>query len=294
MSAVDLSSGKASADDNFPVASVLIAPRHRPVVMAFYKVARMADDVADHPHAAPAEKLERLGAIEASLTGKDDQIGEAAHLRHALAERAITSQHMLDLLEAFRRDVTKTRYLDWAQLACEDYCRYSAAPVGRFMLDVHGESRETWPASDALCAALQVINHLQDCGKDYREIDRVYVPLDAIAAAGLTVESLAAPKASPALRGVIRALALRTRGLLDDSRALAPRVRDTRLSLEVGVIHRLAVSLNRRLIDRDPLSDRVHHRPHEALGGALLGAAGAMIGRLGGSAKTQTGAIGAR
>ncbi len=292
MSAADLSSGKGSADENFPVASVLIAPRHRPVVMAFYKVARMADDIADHPHAPPAEKLERLAAIEASLTGKDDAVPQAAHLRRILAARAITDQHMLDLLEAFRRDVTKTRYVDWAQLM--DYCRYSAAPVGRFMLDVHGESRETWPASDALCAALQVINHLQDCGKDYREIDRVYVPLDALAAAGLTVESLSAPKASPALREVIRALAVRTRGLLDDSHALAPMVRDMRLSLEIGVIHRLAVSLNRRLIERDPLSEKVHHRPHEALGGALLGAAGAMIGRLGVSAKPQTGAIGAR
>jgi hydroxysqualene synthase len=292
MTADSLSSGKDSTDENFPVASALIAARHRPVVMAFYKVARMADDIADHTSAPPAEKLQRLAAIEASLTGEDDGVAEAAHLRRVLEARAITGQHMLDLLEAFRRDVTKTRYVDWAQLM--DYCRYSAAPVGRFMLDVHGENRSTWPASDALCAALQVINHLQDCGKDYREINRVYVPLDALAGADLTVEALAAPKASAALRGVIADLARRTQGLLDQSRGLASAVRDTRLSLEIGVIHRLAVSLNRRLIERDPLSERVHHRPHEALGGALLGAAGAMIGRLGVSAKTQTGAIGAQ
>ena len=191
MSATDLSSGKGHGDENFPVASALIAARHRPVVMAFYKVARMADDIADHASAPAAEKLERLAAIEASLTGESDSIAEAAHLRRMLEARAITSQHMLDLLEAFRRDVTKTRYVDWAQLM--DYCRYSAAPVGRFMLDVHGESRATWPASDALCAALQVINHLQDCGEDYRTINRVYVPLDALAAADLTVECLAGP-----------------------------------------------------------------------------------------------------
>ena len=61
-----------------------------------------------------------------------------------------------------------------------DYCRYSAMPVGRFVLDVHGESRDLWPANDALCAALQVINHLQDCAKDYRELDRVYLPLDVL------------------------------------------------------------------------------------------------------------------
>ena len=102
--------------------------------------------------------------------------------------------HALDLLEAFRRDVTKLRYRDWDDLL--DYCRYSAMPVGRFVLDVHGESRDLWPANDALCAALQVINHLQDCAKDYREIDRVYIPEDALADAGISVEALAAPGCS--------------------------------------------------------------------------------------------------
>ena len=79
-------------------------------------------------------------------------------------------------------DVTKLRYRDWDDLI--GYCSYSAMPVGRFVLDVHGESRATWPANDALCAALQIINHLQDCGRDYRNLDRVYIPLDALAESG--------------------------------------------------------------------------------------------------------------
>ena len=95
-------------------------------------------------------------------------------LRTVLAEKKLDPVHALDLLEAFRRDVTKLRYRDWDDLL--DYCRYSAMPVGRFVLDVHGESRGTWPANDALCAALQIINHLQDCAKDYRELNRVYIP----------------------------------------------------------------------------------------------------------------------
>ena len=88
--------------------------------------------------------------------------------------------------EAFRRDVTKLRYADWGELM--DYCRYSAMPVGRYVLDVHGETRATWPLTDALCAALQIINHLQDCAKDYRALDRVYLPLDTMAAQGATPE----------------------------------------------------------------------------------------------------------
>lgn len=273
-----LASGKGSGDENFPVASILIAPRHRPVVLAFYRVARMADDIADHPTTAPKEKLARLAAIEGSLTGAEQSVAAAMALRGALIERGLASRHILDLLEAFRRDVVKTRYDDWADLM--DYCRYSAAPVGRFMLDVHGESPATWPASDALCSALQVINHLQDCGKDYRDLDRVYLPGDALAATGATVIDLARAKSGPSLRDTIADLARRTQGLLDAARPLASQARDTRLALEIGVIHALAVSLANRLTHRDPLSERVHHRPVEALGVALLGAGGALGSRL--------------
>ena len=285
----DLSSGKGHRDENFPVASVLIAKRHRPAVMAFYAVARMADDIADHETATPDDKLARLAAIEASLTGTD-AIPAAVRLRETMRTLSLSNQHILDLLEAFRRDARKTRYADWDELM--DYCRYSAEPVGRYVLDVHGESRATWPASDALCAALQVINHLQDCGEDYRQLDRVYIPLDELAAAGLDAAALGADRASPALRELIADLARRTLGLLETAGPLASQTRDLRLSLEIGVIHGLAVSLAERLTRRDPLSERVHHRPLEALGAAGLGGAGALIARVGGSAKSQTGAIG--
>ena len=275
----ELSSGKGHKDENFPVASVLIARRHRPAVMAFYRVARMADDIADHPTAPPEEKLARLAAIERTLTGQDEAVTTAAELRAVMTAKAISPQHMLDLLEAFRRDVVKTRYADWAELM--DYCRYSAAPVGRYVLEVHGEGPATWPASDALCAALQVINHLQDCGDDYCELDRVYVPLDALAAGEANVAALCAERASPALRIVIASLAGRVLDLLKTARPLAAQVRDTRLRLEVGVIDALAASLAGRLARRDPLSEKVHHRPHEALGVALMGASRALGARVG-------------
>lgn len=275
----DLASGKGHRDENFPVASLLIAPRHRAVVLAFYRVARMADDIADHPTAAPSDKLARLAAIESSLTGVDDTIADAVVLRAALVERGLTSRHMLDLLKAFRRDVIKSRYADWAELM--DYCRYSAAPVGRFVLDVHGESDSLWPASDALCAALQVINHLQDCGKDYREMNRVYIPLDLMRQAGVPVEILGGTAAGAALRGALSELGARTGVLLAEAAPLAGAVRDVRLAVEIAIISRLAVGLNRRLALRDPLGERVHHRKVETLVLALLGAGGAIGARLG-------------
>ncbi len=170
----ELQSGKGHSDENFPVASFLIAPKNRAPVMAFYRFVRAADDVADSATALSEEKLRLLEQMRQSLTGESNAVPEGVALRAILTERGLSSVHALDLLEAFRRDCTKLRYRDWDYLI--DYCRYSAMPVGRFVLDVHGETESLWPANDALCAALQVINHLQDCAKDYRELNRVYIP----------------------------------------------------------------------------------------------------------------------
>jgi len=178
-------------------------------------------------------------------------------LRAILAERGLSAVHALDLLEAFRRDCIKLRYRDWDDLI--DYCRYSAMPVGRFVLDVHGESRDLWPANDALCAALQVINHLQDCAKDYRGLNRVYVPEPMLAAAGIGVDALGLDKANPALSGVISALARKNAELLDTARPFARGIKDGRLALEVDLIQTLADDLNTLLMNRDPLSQPVHH-----------------------------------
>jgi len=257
ITASELQSGKGHRDENFPVASALIQPRHRPVILAFYRFSRAADDVADHPTASPTEKLRLLENFRSSLMGESDRTDQAVTLREILRTRELTPQHAADLLEAFRRDVTVLRYPGWDGLM--EYCRYSAMPVGRFVLDVHGESSEIWPANDALCAALQIINHLQDCAKDYRDLDRVYLPLDAMSQAGIGPEALKAPKASPALRRVTADLARRTMLLLETARPFASRIRDRRLALEVTVIQRLAEDLAAKLMRRDPLSERVHH-----------------------------------
>ena len=272
----DFRTGKGHKDENFPVASFILKPAHRGPIMAFYRFARTADDVADHAVATSDEKLALLEAMRATLAGESDENPEALALREVLTERGLSPEHGFDLLTAFRQDATKARYADWDDLI--DYCRHSASPVGRFVLDVHGESRELWPANDALCNALQVINHLQDCADDYRELDRIYLPEAALAAAG-GVQALAAPSASPALRGLIADLARQTQGLLDQSRPFAAGIRDGRLAYEVALIQRLAESLTARLIRFDPLSERVHHRPWEVIGLALAAGADRLFGR---------------
>jgi hydroxysqualene synthase len=261
-SSAQLRSGKGAQDENFPVASWLIKRRHRPVILAFYEFVRVADDIADHPALASTEKLARLDRLEASLLGRGRDEPEGLALREVLQNRGLSTRHAQDLLDAFRQDATKLRYKDWDDLI--DYCSRSAMPVGRFVLDVHGEVRDTWPASDALCAALQVINHLQDCGADYRALDRVYIPLDALAAQGIGVEALGYDKAGPALRACLDILVARTTTLLGESHGLETNVADTRLGCEISVIQSLAARLLGVLRARDPLSERVHLTKGEA------------------------------
>ena len=244
-------SGKGDRDENFPVASFLIHPRHRKVILAFYNFVRTADDIADHATLPPDQKLGLLDRLDAGLVGGNDEDAVAVQLREALSARSLSPRHAQDLLAAFKLDVTKLRYRDWDDLIA--YCSLSAMPVGRFVCDVHGESRTIWPANDALCAALQIINHLQDCKDDYRNLNRVYVPLDTLAACGASVEALGAPQASPALLGGLHGLAERTGRLLCDSDGFARLINDRRLALEVSVINTLAHRLTRMLKSRDPL-----------------------------------------
>ena len=168
----------------------------------------------------------------------------------------MSPQHALDLLAAFRLDATKTRYADWDDLIA--YCRLSAMPVGRFVLDVHGESKTLWPANDALCAALQIINHVQDCQKDFRALDRVYLPEDILAAFDASVPMLDLPQATPQLRAALTHMVERTGELLDESRPFSGKIRDLRLACEVAAIQSLADRLNTGLLTRDPLADTVH------------------------------------
>ena len=283
--ATETLSGKTHRDENFPVASWLVSARYRAPILAFYRFVRAADDVADHATLSADEKVAMLDGLGDALCGRGPRDPEAEPLRHALRERGLSSRHALDLLDAFRLDARKSRYANWAELM--DYCRLSAMPVGRFVLDVHGENQAIWPASDALCAALQVINHLQDCAEDYRRLDRVYLPRDILAAHGASIEMLGAARASAALHGAIAELARRASELAERGAALIPQIANMRLALEISAIQNLARRLAHDLENRDPLSQQVHLGKR---GFALVGGVGVVRGiasRLTGAVRTQ-------
>jgi len=269
---VETPSGKWRDAENFPVGSWLIRRDLRVHVHVFYRFARNADDIADNPALAPAEKIRRLDRMAAVLDGEPGSDSPAAAaMRQSLLATEMTAQHCRDVLRAFRQDAEKRRYRDWDELM--DYCRYSAAPVGRQLLDLHGEGRSTWTASDALCSALQVLNHLQDCVEDYRRLDRVYLPLDDLAAAGIGVEALEAPTAGAPLRRVFDVLLDRTAILVATARGLAPGVAAAGLRRECAVIVELAGRLLGRLRRGDPLAARVGLRKSDFLAAFVMGVA---------------------
>ena len=267
---IETPSGKGRNAENFPVGSFLIRRDLRQHVHAFYRFARNADDIADNPALSPADKvcrLDRMAAILDGAPGGDSP--SATAMRESLAQTRTTAQHCHDVLHAFRLDATKLRYHDWNDLMA--YCRYSASPVGRQLLDLHRESRETWPASDALCSALQVLNHLQDCADDYRALDRVYVPMTDLEAEGIGVETLGAKAACPRLRRVLHNMLDRTDALVATAHSLAPRVVSPGLRWECAAIVELATRLLRRLRRYDPLADRVRLQKSDFMAAFVVG-----------------------
>lgn len=253
---VETWSGKDRQDENFPVGSWLIHRELRPHVHAFYDFARNADDIADSPDLAPQDKVARLDVMEDVLLGRGDTGSPSAlRLRASLAQTGVRSRHASELLIAFRRDATKQRYATVDELY--DYCRYSAAPVGRYVLDLHGESHRTYAPSDALCQALQVLNHMQDCAKDLKTLNRCYIPEDLLAEFDSTVDDLRRPEETDGLRRVFDSLLHRVDRMTRFATDLPKRTKDRRLRLETAVILGLAKRLAIRLKNQDPLAGRV-------------------------------------
>jgi squalene synthase HpnC len=254
-------SGKSAADENFPVGSVLIAPHLRPAIACFYRFARTADDIADSAALTPQEKIARLDAMAAALTDPKSSsesvswIERARALAPMLLAHRVPLQHALDLLAAFKQDAVKSRYETWEELHA--YCMLSAAPVGRFLLDLHGEDRLAWPASDALCNTLQVLNHLQDCVADFRTLDRVYLPRAWLAAGGADVDALTNPPAGPGVRAALDRCLDATDRWIALAETLPPQLRSRRLAMESTVIVHLAKRLSMRLRRGDPIARRV-------------------------------------
>ncbi len=255
---VETPSGKDEAYENFPVGSILLPKTARPHVAAFYRYARAIDDIADNPVLSADDKIARLEGFACAVRGEG--VDEAAYktgvlMRESLLQSGVTPQHCLDLIDAFKQDAVKNRYADWADLM--HYCDRSAAPVGRYLIDLTGGADGGYGPSDALCNALQVINHLQDLKDDFKTMDRVYLPSGWMDEAKADVKMLAGDRESPEIRQVIDKCLAGVRQLLTDARRLPASVRSRRLAMEAAVIVRIADALVEKLAREDPIAGRV-------------------------------------
>lgn len=275
---VETPSGKGASDENFPVGSFLL-PRHlRPHVATFYAFARAIDDVADNPELVAADKVARLECFGRAILGEmdDPAYAKAVAMRQSLIETGVTTDHCCDLISAFKQDAVKNRYADWDQLI--DYCMRSAAPVGRYLLDLHGESRNAWPYSDALCNALQVINHMQDCADDFRTLDRVYLPDDWMQAAGVTLDDLTDDACSDGMRRVLDRCLGGAGEMIRLARMLPGELESRSLAMETGVIIAIAERLTRMLGQQDPIAGRVELNKPQFLTSAAKGVLRTLFG----------------
>jgi squalene synthase HpnC len=258
LSNIETPSGKGSRDENFPVASWVISSHLRPHIKTFYSFARAADDIADNPNLPAKEKVRRLNIFQSVLMGgvkNRKRCPKAGSLKKSNHRLGITPIYGKKLLEAFKKDAVKLRYKSWKDLI--GYCNLSAAPVGRYLLDLHGESKNIYKYSDDLCNALQIINHLQDCKEDYINLDRIYLPQSWIKAQKIPNSQLGERESSKGLRHVIDKTLSGVEKLLKSASLLPKKIENSRLSTEAEIIYRIACKLTKELRIKDPLQEKV-------------------------------------
>jgi squalene synthase HpnC len=244
--------------ENFPVASFLVPSALRPAVVALYRFARAADDIADEGDASVAERLAALERFDAHLTaiaaGATPPDPPFPALAAAVRRHALPIAPLHDLVSAFRQDVDVTRYADAADL--DDYCRRSANPVGRLLLVLYGaQTPANVAASDAICTALQLANFWQDVAIDWQK-GRVYIPQDAMARHGVDERAIAAGRADARWRALMQELTLATRARFAAGREL-PRALPWRQGLELAAV----IAGGRRILARiDAVGGDVFHR----------------------------------
>ena len=223
--------------ENFHVVSFLLPKRLHQDFYNVYAYCRWADDLGDEIR----DRAESLRLLDWWRQGVDSMYsGRTIHpvfvaLGPTVRKHAIPRQPFDDLIEAFIKDQTITRYRNWEELF--GYCRCSANPVGRLVLYLCGYSDDRRQhLSDATCTALQLANFWQDVTVDLLK-DRVYIPLDMMARHGYSVEELFARRFTPAFREVMREICAKARELFKQGLPLIGMV-DRRLALDLDLFSR--------------------------------------------------------
>jgi squalene synthase HpnC len=211
------------AAENFPVALRVLPRRARSALTAVYAYARFVDDVGDE---APGDRPALLDAVADEVRGAwqamPTSLAPVTGLRPWIDSAHLQSQPFLDLIEANRMDQRQKQYPTFDDLM--GYCRLSAAPIGRIVLRLADADDERNVAdSDAICAALQVLEHCQDVGEDAR-MGRVYLPQNDLVEEGVTASQLEGSTTPSALRSVVAREVRRAEDLMTAGTPLVRRL----------------------------------------------------------------------
>lgn len=267
---------KTQQQENFPVACRLFNRKFRKIITDYYNFARYCDDIADNPELSSAEKLQQLDAAEQALYGRQS-LPCADAVRSSLAVEHIDVSVAADLLTAFRQDAAGKNYQTWGQLL--DYCRYSAAPVGRFMLALHDENPSTYLPAAALCAVLQLVNHIQDLGSDVKMLNRIYLPEELMRRHKVSKRALSAAQCSKSLHFLLNDILNRCCGLLKDAEILPAIVKSLRLRIYICITLKLTKILINKLYNGDVLAEKISLSGYDRIRAAVSGLAQALTTR---------------
>ena len=255
MNSIETTTTKNYKQENFPVGSFLLSNELRKKILVFYKFARAADDIADSPVLNSKEKIRRLKLFEKAFLNEKIKITKVSNLKKICKENKIKTSHALNLLKAFKQDAIKKRYKNWSELI--NYCKYSAVPVGRFVVDLHKETKISYKYSDPLCIALQILNHIQDCKKDYREIDRVYLPSTLLKKYKVNLSQLDNNYSEENLRLALNEILFHTEKLIINANKFKKKMKNRKLYRETTFILEIAKRLLKLLKKKDPLKEKV-------------------------------------
>jgi squalene synthase HpnC len=223
--------------ENFPVASRLVPASLRAAVVAIYRFARAADDIADEGTEPPAARLAQLDAYATMLDrierGEVPAVEPFVELAAAIDRHALPLRPFHDLLSAFRQDVLKPRYASFDEVL--DYCTRSANPIGRLLLHLyHIHDAEELRHADAICTGLQLTNFWQDIALDWRK-GRVYLPGEDLDRFGVSEAQIAESRCDERWSQLLEFEVARARALLEAGRPLT-RALPLRLGLELKFI----------------------------------------------------------
>lgn len=252
-------SKKTLHDENFPVASFLISKENRYYTRIFYKFSRTADDIADNIELTSFKKKKILNRFDEIL--KNNENSDYSFINELLlvqTKKKFNDNYPRKLLIAFIQDASKKRYANWKELI--DYCNHSASPVGRFVIDLHQiqeNLKEIYIGCDNLCNSLQILNHLQDCKDDFKNLDRIYIPENMFKKENIKTKEFLEMKNRKAFIKVKNNCINKVRNLLRNSDSKIKLIGSFRLRMETLVIFFIAKRLTFLLGINDPLKKKV-------------------------------------